>query len=354
MYDLDIENIKILEHVYFEDLINLGFRKIKYLDEGSNKIAYSGIKDGKKVAIKVMDYYEGIGQRGIQQKMIRLFKNKIPPFLCMNEYIPSIIRATEAKELLLIKYNSFVDNEVWFYLDYLINKNNKPAFYYEISEFYDMELDAFFYNQKWSWEDFKNIFCQIIMGIKFLQSKGISFMDLKLNNLMITKETKKIHFIDYYDSPYKCNYLDCKNYNNYSYTYYDIFNNKFSFYQDIWRIGFMMLVIIEKRNNNLSTSLSELYRQTKKMKKNCSSYLFCNENQIKTNSQEYLNDYMEKLQAFLNKDRKLSNQDKVNLYNLLYSSIHSNIETPYSLDDMLNNPFFSDCKETTENFFKNF
>ena len=46
-------------------------------------------------------------------------------------------------------------------------------------------------------EDVANIFSQIAYGVEHMQNMGVMHRDLKLGNILISNETKKIKIIDF-------------------------------------------------------------------------------------------------------------------------------------------------------------
>jgi serine/threonine protein kinase len=221
-----------------------------------------------------------------------------------------------------------------------------------VSDLYEMTLDDYFHKEKWSWKNYKHIFCQILHALHYLQSKTISFTDFKLNNVMINKNTLQVYLIDYFNSPYECDFVDCDEDDNLNFTYYNVFYNKMNFHQDIFRIGIAMLHAIEIRNKGqwkLSKVIGDIVSETYYEKKQCKKWLFLFEdcdhvsskNEFITSLQEYLSHFKTHMQHV----KQLSSSDKHHLYVLVEKCLFIDPKKPFTIPMILQNPFFSKCKK---------
>jgi len=236
-----------------------------------------------------------------------------------------------------------------------IQRYQQPLFIYEISPFYDITVDLFFAQDQWNWKDFRSIFCQIIDGLRWLQSKGVSFTDFKLNNVMLKQKTRQVYFIDYFNSPYQCSYITkCRNQDRSSYTFYDIFHTRYTFQQDVWRVGFSLLYSIERKKRKQTQMPLRIYKligDLKDQKKECDDHLFGFLNSIcgdmKETYNQQLDDYFIHLKKHLDSLPHLPKKDKALLFEITQKCMYINELDPYTLDELRSNPFFASCPKQT-------
>lgn len=352
MYDLDPDDIKKLQRYFLQELKLQGFDDFRHIGDGAHKRAYSAKRNNHMYAIKVMGTQEGKNESDLQDKILQLMGSSPPSFVATNDYYESTLDVNMVLDHLLERHPEEEEEVTPLYL-YLsdVQQLREPFLVYEISDLYEMTTEEFFYKEKWTWAQFKNIFCQIINALHYLQLKKISFTDFKLNNVMINKNTLQIFFIDYYNSAYQCDFEKCKDDDNLNYTYYDIFYKKINFHQDIFRIGINLLHAIEIRNKGqwkIERHIGTVVSQPRHKKKECKQWLFffqdCDDMTGKDAFHSELQNYLIKFENHLQHMKQLPTSDKTNLMKIIKQCVFINPSKPYTIPMILKNSFFAKCK----------
>lgn len=356
MRELDPDNMPILQRYFFHELKDGGFDNFRYIGDGAYKRAYSATRNGLKYAVKVMGSERGKNESNLQTKILDICGKSIPTFIATNDYYESTLNIDDIIIHFVKHYADKIEEENERYKDvylYLLDvkRYNVVPFVYEVSDLYDITLDNYFSKEKWSWTNYKNIFCQILHGLQYLQSKTISFTDFKLNNVMIDKKTLQIYFIDYFNSPYECDFVSCDQDDNVNFTYYHVFYKKINFHQDIFRIGVAMLNAIEIRNHGQwkpSKDIGDIVSETYYEEKHCKKWLFlfddCDNTSGKKEFLDSMKQYLENFKSHLQHSKQLSSSDKINLYSLIERVLFIDPNKPFPISKILQNSFFSKCK----------
>lgn len=97
--------------------------------------------------------------------------------------------------------------------------------------------------KKITYDELMKIFCSFLHAVQFFHGAGILFNDMKLENVIVNNEKRRVSLIDYLDSSIGCKHLECSKPRDGSaiHTFEDIYNDKRSLAEDVWRIGITML-----------------------------------------------------------------------------------------------------------------
>jgi len=153
-------------------------------------------------------------------------------------------------------------------IQHIIDYWQDEIYYYFVMES-DHDIDLFEYIDHYEIDipSAREIFLQVVKIIYHLHTHGIVHMDIKDENIIINKDTKKVKLIDFGSSSY---YKDGTIFKYYvssgDYSAPETFTNKYEGPpQDIWSLGVLLYTIIFKRvpfqvatksNNLIPTSIS--------------------------------------------------------------------------------------------------
>ena len=93
--------------------------------------------------------------------------------------------------------------------------------------------------------DMMRILCSLMQAMHFFHDAGVIFDDLKVENLIVNNETKRITIIDFFDSHTNCTRTHCRNTKHVVSTFSDTFNDKPGTAEDIWRLALVILDMFE-------------------------------------------------------------------------------------------------------------
>ncbi|ORX82370.1 kinase-like protein [Anaeromyces robustus] len=157
-----------------------------------------------------------------------------------NTLIPSEIHIL----LYLTKYYPF--EGIQRILDYW---QDEIYYYFVMDSDHDIDLFEYIDNFEIDIPTAREIFLQVVKIVHHLHSHGIVHMDIKDENIIINKETKKVKLIDFGSSSY---YEDGKIFKYFvssgDYSAPETFTNKYEGPpQDIWSLGVLLYTIVFKR-----------------------------------------------------------------------------------------------------------
>jgi len=122
-------------------------------------------------------------------------------------------------------------------------------YYFVMESDHDIDLFEYIDNFEIDIQSAREIFLQVVKIVHHLHTHGIVHMDIKDENIIINKETKKVKLIDFGSSSY---YKDGTIFKYYvssgDYSAPETFTNKYEGPpQDIWSLGVLLYTIIFKR-----------------------------------------------------------------------------------------------------------
>lgn len=336
--EFNVSFLKDVEIIFINELLTK-YRNITYLTEGGYKRVYRATDEkGKNIVIGVSVPDKNYLQN--YRNIMRILGNEDYFFLKSNLYESTL--TSEDVEKYNLHLSEITKKTLDKYIDYMINSRGLPLFFYEVSKMYEMNLENYFKNVNWSWNDFKIIFCQILHGLRFLHSKGVAFTDFKLKNTLINTQTMEVMLIDFLDSPTGCNLKKCLHESN-ARTYYNVFENEVTIRQDLWRIGFCFCKAIEYRYSEfIRGNISSIVGNSRDEINNCSDSKKC----IAKLSEEYKNKleiYLFNLFNFLKNYNlsRISAEDGQLLFRLI-KTLLGNPEKRPIVKHILRSPFFVD------------
>ena len=122
-----------------------------------------------------------------------------------------------------------------------VGKDGRPMFIYEKMQYMPMDLDTYAKEHDWTVDDFINIMCQVMHGMRLFHALHYILTDLKLLNVLYNPVTKQLKLIDFFES-----YNTRDQTSKFMYTYYNR-NNGFTKKEDVWRLGIFMIEFIYQR-----------------------------------------------------------------------------------------------------------
>ena len=215
------------EHLFFPELqqkyIRNGF-KIRKLGTGTTGVVY---QISPSDVIKVMP--------GAQyNKHINWYKETLYNLKTLGE-----------KRKCMYPYHHFYMHSA-FDASNLKNDDGTPKFIYEKMKYLPMDLQTYSKNYDWTLQDFIDIMCQVMHGIRLFHTLQYILTDLKVQNILYNPETKQLKLSDF-----------CESYNTYlkppnlMYTYYNRNNERGSKKEDVWRLGILMLNFMVPKVNKM-------------------------------------------------------------------------------------------------------
>lgn len=132
------------------------------------------------------------------------------------------------------------------------DEDGTPKFIYEKMGYLPMDLETFSKKHEWVLQDFIDIMCQVMHGMRLFHTLQYILTDLKVQNILYNPETKQLKLSDF-----------CESYNtylkppNHMYTYFNRNNERGSKKEDVWRLGILMLNFMLPKVNALLTKANK-------------------------------------------------------------------------------------------------
>lgn len=181
----------------------------------------------------------------VKMSLFRRTKSIIPNITEMKKLFQSQLNVlSRRKRIKLLRKEK--NEQQFFTEDYAFRSLDDDTMLFHIMEYLHGD-DMFYFFKKnkktLSYNDLMKIFCSFLQAVQFFHGAGILFNDMKLENVIVNNQKKRVSLIDYLDASIGCKHIKCTEPRDRTaiHTFEDVYNDTRSLAEDVWRIGITML-----------------------------------------------------------------------------------------------------------------